>query len=561
MSNNDASTTNTPPTNFIHQVIEQDIQQGRNGGKVVTRFPPEPNGYLHIGHAKSICLNFGTAEKYNGECNLRFDDTNPSKEDQEYVDAIKEDVLWLGFKWAGEVRYASDYFDQFYAWAQHLIRNGNAYVCDLSPEEASEYRGWATEPGKNSPFRDRSAEESLDLLERMKQGEFDEGSRVLRAKIDMTSSNMNLRDPILYRIRKQSHHQTGDKWCIYPNYDFAHGQEDAIEGVTHSICTLEFADHRPLYEWFIENLPVPSTPRQYEFGRLNINYTVTSKRKLKKLVDDGVVSGWNDPRMPTISGMRRRGYSAQAVRNFCDSLAVAKTDGVVDMAQFEFFVREDLNDNSARAMCVLNPLKVVITNFPEGEVEMLSAPAHPQKEMGVRNLPFTREIYIDRSDFNEDSTLSRKKFKKLVPGDFMRLRSAYVIKAEEVIKDDSGEVTEIRATLVPGTVGENPPAEMKPRGVMHWVSATEGKQVKVRLYDRLFSVEKPNDEDFLADINPQSIAELENCWAEPGLIDAEPETVFQFEREGYFVADRYDHSVSTPTFNKTIGLKDSWVKK
>ncbi|WP_261841092.1 glutamine--tRNA ligase/YqeY domain fusion protein [Aliamphritea ceti] len=561
MSNNDASTTNTPPTNFIHQVIEQDIQQGRNGGKVVTRFPPEPNGYLHIGHAKSICLNFGTAEKYNGECNLRFDDTNPSKEDQEYVDAIKEDVLWLGFKWAGEVRYASDYFDQFYAWAQHLIRNGNAYVCDLSPEEASEYRGWATEPGKNSPFRDRSAEESLDLLERMKQGEFDEGSRVLRAKIDMTSSNMNLRDPILYRIRKQSHHQTGDKWCIYPNYDFAHGQEDAIEGVTHSICTLEFADHRPLYEWFIENLPVPSTPRQYEFGRLNINYTVTSKRKLKKLVDDGVVSGWNDPRMPTISGMRRRGYSAQAVRNFCDSLAVAKTDGVVDMAQFEFFVREDLNDNSARAMCVLNPLKVVITNFPEGEVEMLSAPAHPQKEMGVRNLPFTREIYIDRSDFNEDSTLSRKKFKKLVPGDFMRLRSAYVIKAEEVIKDDNGEVTEIRATLVPGTVGENPPAEMKPRGVMHWVSATEGKQVKVRLYDRLFSVEKPNDEDFLADINPQSIAELENCWAEPGLIEAEPETVFQFEREGYFVADRYDHSVSTPTFNKTIGLKDSWVKK
>ncbi|MBN3561359.1 glutamine--tRNA ligase/YqeY domain fusion protein [Aliamphritea spongicola] len=561
MSNNDASTTNTPPTNFIHQIIEQDIQEGRNGGKVVTRFPPEPNGYLHIGHAKSICLNFGTAEKYNGECNLRFDDTNPSKEDQEYVDAIKEDVQWLGFKWAGEVRYASDYFDQFYAWAQHLIRNGNAYVCDLSPEEASEYRGWATKPGKNSPFRERSAEESLDLLERMKQGEFEEGSRVLRAKIDMTSSNMNMRDPILYRIRKQSHHQTGDKWCIYPNYDFAHGQEDAIEGVTHSICTLEFADHRPLYEWFIENLPVPSKPRQYEFGRLNINYTVTSKRKLKQLVDEGVVSGWNDPRMPTISGMRRRGYSAQAVRNFCDSLAVAKTDGVVDMAQFEFFVREDLNENSARAMCVLNPLKVTITNFPEGEVEMMTAPAHPQKEMGSRSLPFTREIYIDRNDFNEDSTLSRKKFKKLVPGDFMRLRSAYVIKAEEVIKDDSGEVTEIKATLVPGTVGENPPAEMKPRGVMHWVSATHGKQVKVRVYDRLFSVEKPNDDDFLADINPDSYVELDNCWAEPDLINAQPETVFQFEREGYFVADRYDHDVTTPTFNKTIGLKDSWVKK
>lgn len=470
-------------------------------------------------------------------------------------------MQWLGFKWAGEVRYASDYFDQFYAWAQHLIRHGNAYVCDLSPEEASEYRGWATKPGKNSPFRERSAEESLDLLERMKQGEFEEGSRVLRAKIDMTSSNMNLRDPILYRIRKQSHHQTGDKWCIYPNYDFAHGQEDAIEGVTHSICTLEFADHRPLYEWFIENLPVPSKPRQYEFGRLNINYTVTSKRKLKQLVDEGVVNGWNDPRMPTISGMRRRGYSAQAVRNFCDSLAVAKTDGVVDMAQFEFFVREDLNENSARAMCVLNPLKVVITNFPEGEVEMMTAPAHPQKEMGSRSLPFTREIYIDRNDFNEDSTLSRKKFKKLVPGDFMRLRSAYVIKAEEVIKDTDGEVTEIRATLVPGTVGENPPAEMKPRGVMHWVSATQGKQVKVRVYDRLFSVEKPNDDDFLADINPDSYMELDNCWAEPDLINAEPETVFQFEREGYFVADRYDHDVTTPTFNKTIGLKDSWVKK
>ena len=561
MSNNDAATTNTPPTNFIHQIIEQDIQQGRNGGKVVTRFPPEPNGYLHIGHAKSICLNFGTAEKYNGECNLRFDDTNPSKEDQEYVDAIKEDVRWLGFQWAGEVRYASDYFDQFYAWAQHLVKDGNAYVCDLSPEEASEYRGWATEPGKNSPFRDRSVEENLDLLERMKQGEFDEGSRVLRAKIDMTSSNMNMRDPILYRIRKQSHHQTGDKWCIYPNYDFAHGQEDAIEGVTHSICTLEFADHRPLYEWFIENLPVPSKPRQYEFGRLNINYTVTSKRKLKQLVDEGVVNGWNDPRMPTISGMRRRGYSAQAVRNFCDSLAVAKTDGVVDMAQFEFFVREDLNENAARAMCVLDPLKVVITNFPEDEVQMMSAPLHPQKDIGNRELPFTREIYIDRGDYNEDSTLSRKKFKKLVPGDYMRLRSAYVIQATGLVKDDNGEITEVHAELVPDTVGENPPEGIKPRGVMHWVSATHGQQVKVRVYDRLFNVEKPNDEDFLADINPQSFVELDNCWAEPGLTDAAAETVFQFEREGYFVADRYDHTAETPVFNKTIGLKDNWVKK
>ncbi|MEH6578617.1 MAG: glutamine--tRNA ligase/YqeY domain fusion protein [Amphritea sp.] len=561
MSNNDANNTSNQPTNFIHQVIEKDLSAGM--GKVVTRFPPEPNGYLHIGHAKSICLNFGTAEKYNGECNLRFDDTNPSKEEQEFVDAIKEDVKWLGFNWAGEVRYASDYFDQFYAWAQHLIREGKAYVCDLSAEEASDYRGWATEPGKNSPYRDRPVEESLDLLARMKTGEFDEGSRVLRAKIDMASPNMNLRDPILYRIRKQTHHQTGDKWCIYPSYDFAHGQEDAIEGVTHSVCTLEFADHRPLYEWFLANLPVPSRPAQYEFGRLNINYTVTSKRKLKQLVDESVVSSWDDPRMPTISGMRRRGYSPQAVRNFCDSLAVAKTDGVVDMAQFEFFIREDLNDNAARAMCVLNPLKLVITNFPESEVEMMDAPIHPQKEMGTRQLPFTRELYIDRSDFSEDTTLSRKKFRLLVPGDYMRLRSAYVIKAEDVVKDDQGEILEVHATLVPDTVGENPPQGMKPRGVMHWVSATEGKQATVRVYDRLFNVEAPDkgEGDFLSNINPDSFKELTNCWIEPGLANAVAETTFQFEREGYFAADRYDHSAEKPVFNKTIGLKDTWVKK
>lgn len=560
MSNNDASNTVKQPTNFIHQVIEQDLQQGLE--KVVTRFPPEPNGYLHIGHAKSICVNFGTADKYNGECNLRFDDTNPSKEEQEFVDAIKDDVTWLGFNWSGEVRYASDYFDTFYAWAQHLIREGNAYVCDLSPEEASEYRGWATTPGKDSPFRSRTAEENLDLLERMKTGEFDEGSRVLRAKIDMASPNMNLRDPILYRIRKAVHHQTGNKWSIYPSYDFAHGQEDAIEGVTHSICTLEFADHLPLYEWFLAKLPVPSTPSQYEFGRLNINYTVTSKRKLKQLVDENHVSGWDDPRLPTIQGMRRRGYTAEAVRNFCDSLAVAKTDGVVDMAQFEFFIREDLNENSARAMCVMNPLKLVITNFPEGEVEILSAPVHPQKEIGTRELPFTREIYIDRSDFNEDSTLSRKKFKVLVPGDFMRLRSAYVIKAEEVIKDSNGEITEVHASLIPGTVGENPPEGMKPRGVMHWVSATEGKQAKVRIYDRLFKVESPDkgEGDFLDNINADSFSVIENCWIEPGLVNAAPETGFQFEREGYFVADRYEHSVETPVFNKTIGLRDTWKK-
>jgi glutaminyl-tRNA synthetase len=406
--------------NFIHPIIQDDLDSGRVSGKVVTRFPPEPNGYLHIGHAKSICVNFGLAEEFGGECNLRFDDTNPAKEDQEFIDAIKADVQWLGFNWAGDERYASSYFEQFYEWAIELIKQGKAYVCDLSPEQASDYRGWATKPGKDSPYRERSVEENLSLFEKMKQGEFDEGFCVLRAKIDMASPNMNLRDPILYRIRKQYHHQTGDKWCIYPSYDFAHGQGDAIEGVTHSICTLEFQDHRPLYEWFIENLPVPSQPKQYEFGRLNINYTVTSKRYLKQLVEEGVVAGWDDPRMPTISGMRRRGYSAAALRAFCDGLAVAKTDGVVDIAQLEFEIRNDLNENAARAMCVLNPLKVTITNAPV-HTEWLEVANHPQQdEMGKRELPFTKDIYIDAADFSEDTSLSRKKFKRLVIGDYVR---------------------------------------------------------------------------------------------------------------------------------------------
>ncbi len=557
-----SETEHTKPDNFIETIIKQDLAEGKVS-RVITRFPPEPNGYLHIGHAKSICLNFGLAESFDGECNLRFDDTNPAKEEQEYVDAIKEDVLWLGFDWAGEVRYASDYFDQFYQWALHLIREGHAYVCDLSPEQASEYRGWATEPGKNSPYRDRSVEENLALFEKMRAGELDEGHCVLRAKIDMASPNMNLRDPIIYRIRKASHHQTGDKWCIYPSYDFAHGQEDAIEGVTHSICTLEFADHRPLYEWFIEHLPVPAKPRQYEFGRLNLNYTVTSKRKLKKLVDEGIVNGWNDPRMPTISGMRRRGYSARAIRNFCQSLAVAKTDGVVDMAQLEFFIREDLNDHAPRAMCVLSPVKLVISNFAEhieGEVETMSAPVHPNDEtMGSRELPFTPELYIDRADFTEDTSLSRKKFKRLVLGDYVRLRSAYVIKADEVIKNSDGEIETIIASLVPGTVGENPPEGIKPRGVIHWVSATQGKQATVRLYDRLFNHEAPDrgEEDFLQHLNRDSLQVLDNCWVEPGAVSAEPETAFQFEREGYFAADRYEHRVDQPVFNLTIGLRDS----
>jgi glutaminyl-tRNA synthetase len=547
--------------NFIRPIIQEDIDSGRLSGKVVTRFPPEPNGYLHIGHAKSICLNFGLAEEFGGDCTLRFDDTNPAKEEQEYIEAIMEDVQWLGFQWAGEVRYASNYFDQFYDWAVHLIKQGKAYVCDLTPEQASEYRGWATKPGKPSPYRERSIEDNLALFEKMKQGEFEEGFCVLRAKIDMASPNMNLRDPILYRIRKKAHHQTGDKWCIYPSYDFAHGQGDAIEGVTHSICTLEFQDHRPLYEWFIENLPVPSKPRQYEFGRLNINYTVTSKRNLKQLVDEHIVDGWNDPRMPTISGMRRRGYTPAALREFCNGLAVAKTDGVVDIAQLEFEIRNDLNENAARAMCVLKPLKVTITNAAD-DVEWLDVPNHPQKEeMGQRSLPFTKTIYIDASDFTEDTTLSRKKFKRLVIGDYVRLRGAYVIKADEVVKNDQGEVVEVIASLVPDTVGQNPPPEMKPRGVIHWVSATEGKEVELRLYDRLFTAEAPGKEtgNYLDDVNPDSLQVIK-ALAEPAIVNCEPETAFQFEREGYFVSDRYDHSADSPVFNMTIGLRDSKSK-
>ncbi|WP_372747466.1 glutamine--tRNA ligase/YqeY domain fusion protein [Litorivivens sp.] len=551
-------------TNFVRDIIKADIEAGKiKPEAVVTRFPPEPNGYLHIGHAKSICVNFGLAEQFGGKCNLRFDDTNPAKEEQEYVDAIKEDVRWLGFTWAGDVRFASDYFDQFYAWAQHLIREGRAYVCDLSAEQASEYRGWATKPGKPSPYRERSAEENLDLLERMKNGEFDEGSKVLRAKIDMASPNMNLRDPVLYRIRKQSHHHTGDKWCIYPSYDFAHGQEDAIEGVTHSICTLEFADHRPLYDWFLENLPVPSRPHQYEFGRLNLDYTVTSKRKLKRLVDEGHVDGWDDPRMPTIHGMRRRGFSARAIRNFCDALPVAKSDGVVSIAQFESAVRDDLDKHAPRAMAVLNPLKLVIENFAEGAVENLSAPRHPKEDMGERRLPFTREIVIDAADFTEDTSLSRKKFKRLVLGEFVRLRGAYVIKACRVEHDANGQPATVFCELVENTVGEDPPEGIKPRGVIHWVSMSEGRKATIRKYDRLFLDAAPDkgEADFLTHINPESKAVLENCWIEPELAEALPESCFQFEREGYFVADRFDHTSEHPVFNMTIGLRDTWSAK
>ena len=548
------------PLNFIQQLISRELADG-SVTRVITRFPPEPNGYLHLGHAKSICLNFGLAEQFGGACNLRFDDTNPEKEEDEYVKAIIDDVRWLGFQWDGEVRYASDYFEQLYLWAQYLIREGKAFVCELNGEQMREYRGTLTEPGKNSPWRDRSVEDNLVLLEQMKTGAIDEGHMTLRAKIDMASPNINLRDPVLYRIKKRSHHRTGDTWNIYPSYDFAHGQEDAIEGVTHSICTLEFAANRPLYEWFIDNLPVPSKPRQFEFGRLNLNYSITSKRKLKQLVDEGHVSGWNDPRMPTLSGLRRRGVTPRAIRNFCDSLAVAKTDGVVDMAQFEHFIRDDLNDNAPRAMCVLHPLKVTLTNVPEGEVDMRTVAGHPNRDdLGERQLPFTREIYIDREDFNEDSSLSRKKFKRLVPGEWVRLRGACVIQANEVVKDDCGEIIEILAEMIPGTHGEDPPEGIRPRGVVHWVSATEYVDCEVRLYDRLFSDPAPEagDRNFLDFINPASLTVLSGCKGEIGLAEAVAGDNYQFEREGYFCRDAESGSENTLVFNRTIELRDNW---
>ena len=550
------------PQHFIQQIIAKDLAEGVVKG-VVTRFPPEPNGYLHIGHAKSICLNFGLARQFGGQCNLRFDDTNPEKEEDEYVQSIQKDVQWLGFEWSGPVHYASDYFAQLYQWAVYLVEQGKAYVCELSAEETRAYRGTLTEPGTNSPFRDRPAAESLALLERMRLGEIPEGRMTLRARIDMAAANINLRDPVLYRIKRIPHHRTGDAWNIYPSYDFAHGQGDAIEGVTHSICTLEFEDHRPLYDWFLDNLPVPARPRQYEFGRLNLNYTITSKRKLKQLVDEHHVDGWDDPRMPTISGLRRRGVTPAAIRHFCDSLAVAKTDGVVDMAQLEHFIRDDLNNSAHRAMCVLDPLKVVLTNVADGALETLAAPAHPSRDdLGTRQLPFTREIYIDFSDFTDDTSLSRKKFKRLVLGDYVRLRAADVIRADEVVRDEQGNVLQVNASIVPGTVGENPPDGISPRGVIHWVSASHCVDCEVRLYDRLFSAPFPGagGADFLADINPESLKVVSGCKGEIGLGEATHERHYQFEREGYFYLDARYSRPDALVFNQTIGLKDNWAK-
>tara|TARA_R110002072_G_scaffold133365_3_gene273854 strand:+ start:266 stop:1927 length:1662 start_codon:yes stop_codon:yes gene_type:complete len=547
-----------PASNFLQAIIADDLASGRVD-EVVTRFPPEPNGYLHIGHAKSISVNFDLALANGGRCNLRFDDTNPEKESQEYIESIQEDIRWLGYVWDGEARFASSYFEQLYDWAVYLIQHGDAYVCDLNADEAREYRGTLTEPGRNSPYRERSIEENLDLFARMRAGEFDTGAKVLRARIDMSAPNINLRDPILYRIRKVAHHQTGDTWVIYPTYDFAHGQEDAIEGVTHSICTLEFEDHRPLYDWLLEHLPVPCRPRQYEFGRLNPSYTVTSKRKLRQLVEEGVVKGWDDPRMPTITGLRRRGYTPAALRKFCDMIGTTRSDGIVDVAMLEFAIREDLNEKAARAMCVLNPLKIVLTDYPVDSVEELEAPRHPLREdMGTRVLPFSRELYIDADDFREEAN---KKYKRLVLGKRVRLRNAYVIEAHDLVKDQQGNILEVHAQLIPGTLGENPADGIKPKGVIQWVSASHGRQAEVRLYDRLFTDESPDrgDKVFAEFINPESLVTVRDAWIEPALAHAAPEEGFQFEREGYFVADRHDHRESAPVFNRTIGLRDTWT--
>ena len=546
---------------FIRQIIAEDTASGKNNGNAVTRFPPEPNGYLHIGHAKSICLNFGIAAEFNGRCHLRFDDTNPIKEEQEYIDSIKEDVRWLGFDWGEHEYYASDYFDQLYDFALKLIKDGKAYVDDLSMEDIRAHRGTLTEPGKNSPYRDRSVQENLELFQRMRSKEFQDGEKVLRAKINMASPNLNMRDPVMYRILHAEHPRTGDKWCIYPMYDFAHGQSDSIEGITHSICTLEFENHKPLYNWFIENLKIfPS--KQYEFARLNLTYTVLSKRKLLDLVNSGVVDGWDDPRMPTISGIRRRGYTPQAVRAFCERIGVAKVDCTNDTALLEHCLRDDLNRRAQRVMAVLNPLKVVITNYPEGQDEETDAVNNPEDESaGTRKVPFGREIYIEREDFMEDAP---KKFFRLKPGGEVRLRYAYFITCEEVIKNDAGEVVELRCTYDPETRGGNAPDGRKVKGTIHWVSAKHALKAEVRLYDRLFLKENPSqtqeEKDFKDALNPDSVRILKECYVEPSLTDARPGLPFQFERKGYFCLDSKDSSAGRLVFNRTVSLRDTWKK-
>ncbi len=553
------TSTEVVRSNFIRDIMLQDIEAGKHDGRVQTRFPPEPNGYLHIGHAKAICLDFGLAAEFGGKTNLRFDDTNPSKEETEYVDAIKADVQWLGFQWDG-LYYASDYFQQLYDWAVQLIKDGKAYVCDLRAEETREYRGTLTEPGKDSPYRNRSVEENLELFAGMKNGLFPDGSRTLRAKIDMASPNLNFRDPVMYRILHMHHHRTGDQWCIYPMYDYAHGQSDSIEQVTHSMCTLEFEDHRPLYNWYIEQLGIfPS--QQFEFDRLNITYTIMSKRKLLKLVQDDLVKSWDDPRMPTLSGMRRRGYTPEAIRNFCASLGVSKTNGTTQLQQLEYYVREDLNKRSLRVAAVLNPLRVVLTNYPDDLVEEMEAVNNPEDpSAGTRKLPFSKVLYIEQDDFRAEPP---PKFYRLSPGKEVRLRYGYIIKCEDVIKDADGNIIELHCTYDPETRSGNPASTRKVKATIHWVSAAHAIDAEVRHYETLFTKENPDDveegQDFTANLNPNSLEVLTNCKVEPSLNDVAPGTQYQFERLGYFCVDP-DSSAGKPVFNRTIGLKDTWAK-
>ena len=558
-----ADTDTKPASNFIKTIIDEDLANNKHDGRVATRFPPEPNGYLHIGHAKSICLNFGLARDYNGTCNLRFDDTNPTKEEVEYVDSIKADVRWLGFDWQDREHYASDYFEKLYGFAVQLIKDGKAYVDSLSAEEIRSYRGTLTEPGKESPYRGRTVGENLDLFERMRAGEFEDGTHVLRAKIDMAHPNMAMRDPTLYRIRKAHHHRTGDAWCIYPMYDFTHCLSDALECITHSLCTLEFENNRTLYDWVLDQLDLPCRPNQYEFARLNLNYLVLSKRKLIQLVAEGCVSGWDDPRMPTICGFRRRGYTPESIRNFCDRIGVAKANSVVDFALLEHAIREDLNKRAPRVMGVLRPLKVIIDNYPEGRSEMLEAVNNPEDAaMGTRMLPFSRELYIERDDFMEDPP---KKFFRLGPGREVRLRYAYFITCKEVVKDpQTGDITALRCTYDPATKGGDAPDGRKVKATLHWVSAGHAVNAEVRLYDRLFTKANPDEREegktFKDFLNPQSLEVLSNCKLEPSLAEAEPESFYQFERLGYFCPDLKESKPGAPVFNRTVTLRDTWAK-
>lgn len=551
----------TPAPNFIRHLIEEDLRTGKNDSRVATRFPPEPNGYLHIGHAKSICLNFGLAADFAGICNLRFDDTNPSKEEMEYVESIINDVRWLGFDWHNRLYFASDYFEQLYQYALHLINTGKAYVCDLSADEVRDYRGTLTEPGKDSPYRDRSMAENLDLFTRMRAGEFEDGARTLRAKIDMASPNLNLRDPVLYRIKHDHHHRTGDAWCIYPMYDYAHPISDALEAITHSICTMEYEDHRVLYDWVLDQLPVACHPQQIEFARLNLSYTVMSKRKLLQLVNEGHVNGWDDPRMPTLAGMRRRGYPPGALRTFCDRIGVGKRENLVDLALLEYCVREELNLRAPRVMGVINPIKVVIVNYPEGRVEELEAVNNPEDPaMGSRQIPFSRELYLEREDFMENPP---KKFFRLAPGREVRLRYAYFIKCVEVVKDGQGEVVELHCTYDPNTRGGYAPDGRTVKATLHWVSAAHSFPAEVRLYDRLFARAVPGEEsggDFKADLPPDSLQIRRGCRLEPSLAAAAPESFYQFERLGYFCVDAKDSTPGAPVFNRTVTLRDPWAK-